>query len=204
MRHWDSTKANYYRVWKNFSKFYLSLDYKPISWAERLTLFVGYLVESRKQSATVKLYVSAIKAILQDDGIEFDPDETTITSLTKACRFINDRVYRKIPIQKTLLSKIIKKLKQKYQVQPYLKMLYTVLFTSAYYRLLRISEVTGIHAVQARDVLIGTNKNNIMFLLRSSKTHWINNKPQCIKISALKLEKRQKQNKTSFPALSSH
>ena len=48
--------------------------------------------------------------------------------------------------------------------------------------------MTGIHVVAAKDMQIGTNKNKIMFMLRSLKTHWKNDKPQLIKISALKIE----------------
>ena len=68
LRHRDSTCANYYSVWKVFSKFCLHLDIKPKSWQDRLTLFVGYLVDEGKQSSTVKSYISAIKDVLKDDG----------------------------------------------------------------------------------------------------------------------------------------
>ena len=54
-------------------------------------------------------------------------------------------------------------------------------------RLLRVSEVAeSIHAVKAKDVQIGANKNKFLIVLRTSKTHWKNMKPQLIKISATK------------------
>ena len=81
---------------------------KPTTWPERLTLFVGYLIDNKKQSATVRSYVSAIKAILENDGIKFDADVTTITSLTQACKYVNDKAHKRSPIQKSLLIKIIK------------------------------------------------------------------------------------------------
>ena len=62
--HRDSSRANYYQIWKIFSKFYLRLDSNPNNWSERITLFVGYLIDTQKQSATVKSYISAIKAVL--------------------------------------------------------------------------------------------------------------------------------------------
>ena len=57
-----------------------------------------------------------------------------------------------------------------------------------YYGMLRISEVAsgseGSHPVLARDIHIGNNKNKILFLLRTSKTHWQGSKPQMVKISS--------------------
>ena len=185
-RHHNLTKENYYRVWKIFSRFYLRLDSKPNNWSDRLTLFVGYLISENKQSATVKSYISAIKAILQDDGIEFDTDQPTLMALTKACRYVNDTVCRRLPIQINLLTFLLNRLETHFAMQPYLKTLYQVLFASAYYGLLRISEVTGLHSILAKDVQVGTNKKKILFVLRTSKTHWTNNRPQLIKITSSK------------------
>ena len=72
--------------------------------------------------------------------------------------------------------------------------MYKALFTSAYFGLLCISELTGIHAVLARDVQIGVNKRKFLLTLRTSKTHWVNNRPQQIKISATS---RRKHNSNS-------
>ena len=59
-----TTRKNYYSVWKCFNKFYIRLDRKPETWEERLVLFVGYLVEGKKKSQTIKSYISAIRAVL--------------------------------------------------------------------------------------------------------------------------------------------
>ena len=61
----DSTRKNYYAVWKVFSDFFVKLDFRPHLWEDRLTLFVGYLIDNKRQSSTVKSYVSAIKAVLR-------------------------------------------------------------------------------------------------------------------------------------------
>ena len=90
MKHRDSMKRNYYTVWKLFSKFCLWLDVKPKSWEDRITLFVGYLIENGKQSLTVRSYVSAVKNVLMDDGFDIKEDRFLISSLTKACRITND------------------------------------------------------------------------------------------------------------------
>ena len=60
----NSTRKNYYSVWKNFTEFYLRLDDKRKTWEQRLILFVGFLIQEKKQSSTIKCYVSAIKAVL--------------------------------------------------------------------------------------------------------------------------------------------
>ena len=72
--------------------------------------------------------------------------------------------------------------------------MYKTLFTSAYFGLLCISELMGIHAVLARDVQIGVNKRKFLLTLRTSKTHWVNNRPQQNKISATS---RRKHNSNS-------
>ena len=88
----DSTKKNYYVVWRLYNKFVIQLDNKPTNWEDRLTLFIGYLIDSKKQSSTVKSYISAIRATLQEIGVKLNEDQTLITSLTKACRLVNDQI----------------------------------------------------------------------------------------------------------------
>ena len=43
----------------------------------------------------------------------------------------------------------------------------------------------GEHPVRAKDVHIATNKNKLMFVLRSSKTHAQSSRPQIIKINSI-------------------
>ena len=38
----NSTKSNYYGIWKTFNEFYVRLDIKPPTWEERLILFAGF------------------------------------------------------------------------------------------------------------------------------------------------------------------
>ena len=71
--------------------------------------------------------------------------------------------------------------------QPYLLTLYTTMFTTAYFGLFRISEMAHTpsgHAVQAIDVHIGRNKNKLMFVLHTSKTHGRGVKPQIVKVTS--------------------
>ena len=50
---------------------------------------------------------------------------------------------------------------------------------------------TGDHAVKAKDVHIGENKDKMCFVLHASKTHWKNQDPQIVKIAHLKGKKEQ-------------
>ena len=185
----DTTKKNYYSVWKSFNKFFLQLDEKPENWEDRLTLFVTYLIEIKKvQSQTVKSYISALKNILLDDGYEISTSSFLLASLTKACRLQNDRVRTRLPIQKKLLHEIVKFVVRTFrdQNQPYLAAMYKVLFLTAYYGLLRVSEVTatpGMHSEKVQDIRMGQNKDKILFILRSSKTHGLYMTPQLVKIA---------------------
>ena len=70
----------------------------------------------------------------------------------------------------------------------------TLSYSAAYYGLLRISETTGLHAVLAKDIQIGTNKRKILFILCTSKTDWKNNRPQLIKITSLTHQRPNKKN----------
>ena len=160
------------------------LDKIPSTWEERLVLFVGYLMEQNKQSSTIKSYISAIKAILQEDRIKLSEDTYLITSLTKACRLKNDTVRVRLPIHRDLLIEIIPQVKRHFDQQHYLSILYQSLFITAYYGMFRVGELTsGDHPILAKDVHIAQNKDKVLFLLQTSKMHWKSDKPQIIKIS---------------------
>ena len=184
-------RNNYYCVWKCFNKFFLKLDSKPDEWEDRLTLFVGYLVESRHKSSTIRSYISTIKAILYDAGVQLSEDRYLLSSLIRACKLNNDVIQTKIPIQHSLFHLILNNCNLYFinRGQVYLAILYKAIFTAAYYGMLRIGEVTtGDHPIKAVDVHIAENKRKFLFLLRSSKTHTKGDKPQIIKISVGKGE----------------
>ena len=88
----------------------MKLDVKPAPWEERIILFAGYLIENKKKSGTVRSYVCAIKAVLQEDGIVVNEDKFLLGSITKACRLINDKVRTRLPIQKGMLRILLKKI----------------------------------------------------------------------------------------------
>ena len=185
----DPTLHNYYNVWKLFNRFLLKLDRKPNNWEDRLTLFVGYLVEAKKKSQMIKSYISVIKAVLKDVNVDVDvnEDKYLIASLTRACKIRQDVFIQTLPIQKGLMGVIIKKTQECFlaKQQHYLSVLYRALFSTMYYGLFRVGEVTsGSHPVQVKDVYIGENKKKFQFILRTSKTHQRDSKPQKIKIKS--------------------
>ena len=181
-------KDNYYGIWKNFNRFYLRLDKKPDNWEDRLVLYVGHLIHSGRKSTTIRCYISAIRAILQDANVELMEDKVLLSSLTRACKIHNDVINTHLPIRKTTLSLLLKGVTKLFREspQPYLETLYKTMFITAYYGLFRIGEITDSpHNIKAKDVQVGTNKNKLMFILRSSKTHNPGDKPQIVKIDQL-------------------
>ena len=184
----QSTRTSYHGVWKTFNDFNVKLDKKPSTWEDRLTLFVGYLICKKLKSSTIKSYISAIRAVLAYIGIELNENRVLLTSLIKACKIHNDCIKTKLPIRKGLLTILIKAVDELYTTnpQPYLTAMYKALFSTMYFGLFRVGELTkSSHTVKAKDVHIGINKKKLMFILHSSKTHDEGNKPQVIKISAV-------------------
>ena len=82
-------------------------------------------------------------------------DENTylLKSLTRACRIHNDRVRIRLPIMKNVLKLLLNALPELFAEQPFLLTLYSALFTTMYFGLFRIGEVTlSQHVVKAVDV----------------------------------------------------
>ena len=195
MQHRDSTTKNYLSIWRAFNKFVLSLDRKPKLWEDRVTLFIGYLVDKGMQSATVKSYVSAIKKTLLLDGYKWDDKLVLVRALAKACRITNDRVTTRQPIHCSLLEMILFEVQRFFALnnQCYLEILYKTLFAISYYGLMRIGEVTkSQHVLKAKNVHIVTNKNKLLLVLYTSKTHDQSNRPQKIKITLNRQDKSGK------------
>ena len=122
-------------------------------------MFCTFLVEEGLQSCTIRSYISAIKCVLKDDGYPWEDDQFLLTTLTRACCNINDRVRIRRPIRLKLLETILFEIKRIFADQPYLSTMYLAFFSLAYYGLFRVGELAkGDHPVLAKDVEIGTNK----------------------------------------------
>ena len=182
-----STWTTYHSIWKQFNKFFISLDIKPNNWEDRLVLFVGYLADKNIKAASIKSYISAIKTILQEDGTILHEDRYLLNVLMQACKVKNSRVRTRFLIHKKLLN-IVPKYTSNYfegKGQPYLANLYVAVFSTAYYGLFRVGELTlSPHVVKAKDVHVGFNKKKLLFVLHSSKTHNKSAKPQIIRITS--------------------
>ena len=182
----DSTIKNYLSIWRHFNNFVIQLDRKPNSWEERTSLFMAHLISGGTQSSTIRSYVSAIKRILIDDGYQWNEKQILLSSLTRACKLINDHVRTRLPIQSGLLELILFELNRKFKTQPYLIVLYQAVFSLGYYGLLRVGELTvsqnSSHTIKARDIHLATNKEKLLVVLYSSKTHGKGSVPQKVKI----------------------
>ena len=190
--HRNSTAQNYLGIWRQFNKFVINLDYKPQTWEDRVTLFIAFKIEDGMQSSTVKSYVSAIKKLLVDDGYPWDDQKVLLGSLTKACKIINDRVHTRLPIQCSLLEIILFEVQRLMGIkgQYYLEVMYKALFAISYYGMMRVGEVTlSDHVIKAKDVHSAQNKDKILLMLYSSKTHSKGIRPQRIKITSNITEK---------------
>ena len=65
--------------------------------------------------------------------------------------------------------------------QWYMENMYKAFFALGYYGLLRVELTHSQHVIKARDVHLGMNKDKILVILYSSKTHDESMKPQRLK-----------------------
>ena len=181
----EPTALNYHGIWKNFNKFLIRLDTRPDTWEEKVAWYAGYLIDSGFQSSTLKSYITAIKKTLESDGYEWQQDKLKLTLITGICRNLNDTVKIRLPIGNGLLELFLFEIERKFTEnnQYYLEIMYKAFFLLLYYGLFRVGELaTGRHPVQARDVHQSTNRKKLLFLLRSSKTHGRESRPQKVEI----------------------
>ena len=188
-----STARNYLSIWRQFNTFLIQLDTLPQFWEDRTSLFIAHLVQKGIQSGTIKSYVSGIKDMLVHVNYKWDDSKILLTSLTKACRLCNDHVTTRLPIHCGLLELLLFELERCLSKQWYLECMYKAIFSLGYYGMLRISElVKSDHVVKACNVHMALNKDKLMIMLYSSKTHGEGSRPQSIKIVSNQREKSGK------------
>ena len=163
------------------------MDRIPEEWETRVCLYCTHLIhEEEVQSSTIRSYVSAIKYVLTTDGYEWNDRKVLLNTLTKACKVKNDVTHTRLPISRRFLEIIIYEIKRKYQVQPYLKVMYTSAFLISYYGLFRIGEIAeGAHSIKAVNVHKCSEHNKLLIILYSSKTHGRESRPQQVRIKGL-------------------
>ena len=117
---------------------------------------------------------------------KWNDNEVLLGTLTRACKRTNDIFNVRLPIGISLLEMILFELERLFSKQWYCEVLYKAIFLLGYYGMLRVGEMAkGDHTIKAKDVYIGDNKDKILLILYSSKTHGQESIPQEIKISAL-------------------
>lgn len=177
-----STRQKYHQIHKNFNRFVGELTRKPDNWEDKIHLYFTFLAETGKHENTLKTYLSAIKKVLTTEGETLENlDNVALASIIKSCKYNNNEVIHRLPINYHMLLSILDATDQVYNQQPYLAILYKAMFSAAYNGLLRVGEMTkSQHSILARDVLIAKNKRKIQFILRTSKTHGLGDPPQII------------------------
>ena len=105
--HRNSTRSNYYSIWKHFNEFLVQLDQKPGTWEDRLLLFVGHLIQHKHKSNTIKSYILAIHAILREVGYHLKEDTALLGALTKATKLHFDRYRSYLPIRRSMLNMLL-------------------------------------------------------------------------------------------------
>ena len=188
----STTNDTYLRIWRQFNRFIIRLDVKPKTWEERTSLFLADLVNGGMKSQSVKTYISAIKKTLLNDGYQWDDKKILLGVLIRSSKLINDKVITRLPIGCNLLELILFELERKFPKQYYLETMYKALFLMGYYGLMRIGELsvaeTNQHTLKAKNVHMATNKEKLLLILYSSKTHGAGQLPQKIKITSVRSE----------------
>ena len=180
-----ATLKNYKAIWGQFNNFLIKLDVKPKYWEDRVALYCAHLHERNIQSSTMSSYISAIKAILKYDNYKWNDSRVIFSALVQSCKLSNDEIKPRLPIHIGLLEMLLFEVGQAFNLQLYLESMYKALFSLAYYGLLCIGELaTGSHTILAKNVHIGSNKDKILLVLYSSKTHSKASNPQKVKIAA--------------------
>ena len=156
------------------------------------------------KSATIKSYVSAIKYVLKAVDYDVKDEKVMLSTMVGTCRMENDVILNRLPIQSNLLEQLLFQIERKYSgdhPQPFLEFLFKTAFIFMYYGMLRIGEVAraeGGHTLRAPNVHFGQNKDKILIVLNSSKTHGKRHHPQKIRITANNNTRNLWKNKKHF------
>lgn len=177
----QATREKYHSISRGFHLFVNELTRKPEKWEDRIHLYATYLMETGSHSKTLGSYMSAIKSVLTAEGHELQLNSAAIASIIKECKYKNDEVVQRLPINHNMLITLLNGVGSYFDKQPYLCTLYKAMFAAAYHGLLRVGEMTSSqHAVLAHDIIISEKKKVIHFILRTSKTHGLGDPPQIV------------------------
>ena len=105
--------------------------------------------------------------MLIKDKYKWDDNKILLTSLTRACRIVNDHVTTRLPINCGMLELMLFEIQRKFMVnnQTYLEFLYKAMFALGYYGLLRIGEMArSEHVLKECDVHMALNKDKLQIV----------------------------------------
>ena len=81
--------------------------------------------------------------------------------------------------------------------------MYKALFLLGYYGLMRVGELTASpHVARAANVNVALNKNKILIILYTSKTHGLEARPQRIKITSANVDSEKSNKQLDISVLS--
>ena len=160
--------------------FWLNYIQNPSTGRTELTCIWPFWLSYNK-----KLLISIENTLSKTDGYKWDNDKLLLNIIARACKIKNDVVKVRFPIHMGLLEQILFEIERIFgETQPYLNSLYKAIFCMGYYGLMRIGElVDSPHVLRAKDLFIASNKNKLLIVLYSSKTHDQESHPQKIKIT---------------------
>ena len=93
----------------------------------------------------------------------------------------------RLPVQIGLLELLLFEIQRHFSSQIYFEKMYLAMFSLGYYGLFRVGELTqSMHVIKVPNVHIALNKEKILVVLYSSKTHDESMRPQKVKITANK------------------
>ena len=80
-------------IWRGFNCFVSRLDTLPRLWEDRVAMYCAALIQDGIKSATLKSYVSGIKAMLLNDTYDWVDTKLQLSTLMQVCKKMNDRVF---------------------------------------------------------------------------------------------------------------
>lgn len=186
----ESTRMAYHNQWVACNQFLLRFNNLPQDWGDRLVLYATALAEDGKTPATIKTYISGIRQVLLLDKVQFSDRSFELKAIIRASKLVNNHIMVRMPINKKILTVILRQIQLRYDQQPYLCAMYRAMCTMAYYGMLRIGEMTaGKHALKAQHVVKTYRKLNgkyvrgIRIYLKSSKMHNVGEYPQAVNLT---------------------
>ena len=97
------TRRVYREAWKIFNDFLICMDKLPNNWDDCICMFVAQLIIENHPPPTIQSYVSGVKAILREDGIDIEDNSVALAALIQSSKQVSRTETRMtMPIQKGL------------------------------------------------------------------------------------------------------